>query len=470
MYHKVLHSPVSIDRYLPLLSPQFADELSSLARELGQLRFVHLNSTETGGGVAEILQSMVPLMNALGIATERIVIDPPAQFFQVTKRIHNLLQGAEGSLSREELEVYYGSIQQVADELSRRPVAADVWFFHDPQLLPLAGLLPRASQEVRVWVGHIDFTTPNPGVLDTLLPMVHEYDRLIFSLPSYGPAGLGENPPFSVAPPAIDPSSAKNVAMTESGATAITTAMGIDPARPLITQVSRFDLWKDPWGVIDAFRLARGHVPGLQLALLGLSQATDDPEALSVLASVSNHAAQDLDIHLYFDASGLPCSIDEAVNAFQVASQVVIQKSTREGFGLTVTEAMWKAKAVIGGDVGGIRIQIEDAVSGYLVSSSEECARRLVQLLQDPQLRTRLGEAARERVRERFLMPRLVFDYLQVAKAHAFKALETAGLNGSGANGAGALDALLTDVAAVPDADAEQVPVRLRRKRLTNNS
>ena len=426
MYHKVLHSPVSIDSYLPLLSDQFAEELTSLAGELGHLRFVHLNSTETGGGVAEILQSMVPLMNALGIATERIVIDPPSEFFQVTKRIHNLLQGAEGSLSKGELEIYYGSVRQVAEDLRRRPVAADVWFFHDPQLLPLAGLLPRTSQEVRIWIGHIDFTTPNPSVLDTLLPLVHDYHRLIFSLPSYVPARLSETPPVSIAPPAIDPLSVKNVALSESAAADITTALGIDPARPLITQVSRFDLWKDPWGVIDAFRLARNDVPGLQLALLGLSQATDDPEALDVLATVSNHAAQDPDIHLYFDASVLPCSIDEAVNAFQVASQVVIQKSTREGFGLTVTEAMWKAKPVIGGDVGGIRIQIDDAVSGYLVSSPEECAQRLVQLLQDPHLRARLGEAARESVRERFLMPRLAFDYLRAAKAHAFSAAETA--------------------------------------------
>jgi len=219
MYRKVLHPQVSIDQYLPLLPPKFLDELTSLASELGHLRFVHLNSTETGGGVAEILQSMVPLMNALGIATERIVIDPPSQFFQVTKRIHNLLQGAEGGLSKEDLEIYYGSIQQVADELRRRPVTADVWFFHDPQLLPLAGLLPRASREVRVWVGHIDFTSPNPNVLDALLPLVHDYDRLIFSLPSYVPAGLGETPPISVAPPAIDPLSPKNVAMAESAAT-----------------------------------------------------------------------------------------------------------------------------------------------------------------------------------------------------------------------------------------------------------
>ena len=336
-----------------------------------------------------------------------------------------------------------------------------------PSFFPWPGYCPGCPGKYGFGWRHVDLTTPNPSVLDNLLSLVHNYDRLIFSLPSYVPAGLSEAPPFSVAPPAIDPLSAKNVAMTESAATDITTALGIDPDRPLITQVSRFDLWKDPWGVIDAFRLARQQVPGLQLALLGLSQATDDPEALDVLASVSHHAAQDPDIHLYFDSTGLPTSIDETVSAFLVASQVVIQKSTREGFGLTVTEAMWKAKAVIGGNVGGIRIQIEDGMSGYLVSSPEECAMRIVQLLRDPQLRTRLGEAGRESVQERFLLPRLVFDYLQVAKAHAARAAETAGVDGRGANGSGSIEALLPGVAAVADPNAKKVPVRVPRKRPT---
>ena len=192
--------------------------------------------------------------------------------------------------------------------MRRSPVTADVWFFHDPQLLPLAGLLPRASREVRVWVGHIDFTTPNPSVLDTLLPLVHDYDRVIFSLPSYVPDGLGKTPPFFSRTARHRPvCRRKNVAMSEPAATGIITALGIDPARPLITQVSRFDLWKDPWGVIDAFRLARQQVPGLQLALLGLSQATDDPEGVGRVWPVfSHHAAQDPDIHLYFDSTGLP--------------------------------------------------------------------------------------------------------------------------------------------------------------------
>ena len=194
--------------------------------------------------------------------------------------------------------------------------------------------------------------------------------------------------------------------------------MGIDTDRPLITQVSRFDFWKDPWGVIDAYRTARKSVPGLQLALLGLSQATDDPEALEVLKTVSEHADGDPDIHMYIDPNEMPISVDEVVNAIQVVSEVLIQKSTREGFGLTVTEGMWKGKPVIGGDAGGIRVQINNGVSGDLVSSPDECAQRLVELLEDKGLRARIGEAAKESVRQQFLLPRLALDYLRTARAH----------------------------------------------------
>ena len=460
MYLRVTHPEVGIHQYLPLVSPRLVEDLTALAGELRDLRIVHFNSTAVGGGVAEVLQSMVPLMNALGIGTERIAINPPPRFFQVTKRIHNLLQGAEGSLSDEELEVYYRGIQEVADDLQRQPVTSGVWFFHDPQLLPLARLLPRKSGETRVWVGHIDLTTPNTSVLDTLVPLLQDYDRLIFSLPSYVPEGFGETPAVSIAPPAIDPLSPKNIPLPEKEARDIVVAMGIDSARPLVTQVSRFDRWKDPWGVIVAFRLARQEVPGLQLALLGLSQATDDPEALDVVSSVTQHAAQDPDIHLYFDAKDLPSSVDNVVNAFQVASQVVIQKSIREGFGLTVTEAMWKGKAVIGGDVGGIRTQIEDGVDGYLVDSPEMCAARMVQLLLDSQLRLRLGELAREKVRERFLMPRLVSDYLQIARAHYVQPAQL-----TGANGSGGPEDLLPEQPAALQGEPERVPVRAARKR-----
>ena len=368
---------VDFRQYSPLISSQLSDQLTGVAEQLRGRRIVHVNSTAKGGGVAEILQSMTPLMNALGIETEWIVINPPAEFFQVTKRIHNLLQGAPGTLSAEELKVYFGSIEDVAAEFRTSNAEADIWFMHDPQLLPLAGMLRENRGGVWNWVCHIDLT----------------------------------------APPAIDPVSAKNTAMQEPEAFKIVSAMGIDTARPLITQVSRFDLWKDPCGVIDAFRLARKDVPGLQLALLGLSEAIDDPESQVVYNSVAGHAEQDPDIHLYFSCEGLPTSIDRVVNAFQVASQVLLQKSTREGFGLTVTEAMWKGKPMIVGNVGGIRIQIEDGVSGYLVDSPEECARRIVNLISHPDTMLKMGQAAQESVRQRFLLPRLALDYLNVAQA-----------------------------------------------------
>jgi trehalose synthase len=423
MYLKLDYPPVSLDEYLSYMDPAQAEELVSLAEELRGLRMAHLNSTATGGGVAEVLQSMVPLFNALDIETERIVINPTdPEFFQVTKKIHNLLQGAEGSLSEDELEVYHENIRQVAKAMSRDSVSADVWFMHDPQLLPLAGLLRRNGQEDAkgwFWICHIDLTRPNENALESLLPLHSDYDHLIFSLEEYVPRHMLNGTPVYIAPPAIDPLTGKNRPLSEGKAWDIVSAMGIDRSRPLISQVSRFDLWKDPWGVIDAYRLARQSIPGLQLALLGLSQAADDPESLEVVNSVAAHAGGDPDIHLYHDPAGIPASIDGVVNAFQVASSVLMQKSTREGFGLTVTEAMWKGKPMIGGNAGGIRIQIEDGVSGYLVSSPAECADRIVALLTDNSLAEGIGSAAHESVMQRFLLPRLALDYLKVAREHA---------------------------------------------------
>ena len=461
MFLQLNHPPVSFDSFTPFMDPSLVAELTSLADNMSHLKVLHLNSTATGGGVAEILQSMVPFSNSLGIETERIVIDPPsADFFQVTKKIHNLLQGANGKLSEEELRVYYGCIEDVANEMEQSRVWADVWILHDPQLLPLARLLRKDDGAVWIWVCHIDLTTPNESVIKELLPLTQNYDHLVFSQQAYVPAHLGDNPPVNIAPPAIDPLSVKNTPMGEERALEIVETMGIDRNRPLIAQISRFDLWKDPWGVIDAFRIARESVPGLQLALLGLSQATDDPEALDVLSTVTEHAAGDPDIHMYHDPSDLPDSIDLIVNAFQVASLVLLQKSTREGFGLTVTEAMWKGKPTIGGDSGGIRVQIEDGVNGFLVSSPEECATRLVALLQDPALRSHMGAAARESVRQRFLLPRLALDWLKVAQAHVPGLAAAQNVNGRHAVGLEELEEL------VPVAVPVQKPAAVRKNRL----
>ena len=420
MLLRMTYPEVAASDYWNLLSSQLREDFEHLVHQVKNLRFVHVNSTAVGGGVAEVLQSLGPLMNSLGVETERVVInpaDPP--FFQVTKKLHNLLQGAEGSLSPGEFGLYMDTLARVAGDIEARQLDADVWFLHDPQLLPLAQLLPRRGGETRLWVCHIDLTTPNREVMDQLLPLTAAYDGLVFSLDSYIPAGLGSNTPVYVAPPAIDPLTPKNAPITDAEAKAIVSAMGIDPDRPLVTQVSRFDFWKDPWGVIDAYRIARQFVPGLQLALLGISQAADDPEAADVVNRVADHADGDPDIHLYFQPDGLPDSIDRIVNAFQSASLVVMQKSLREGFGLTVAEAMWKGTALVGGDVGGIRVQVEDGVNGCLVGSPEECAERMVSLLRDPSLRLRIGAAARDSVRDNYLLPRLALDYLRAAAAVA---------------------------------------------------
>ena len=403
--------------YLDLQPADSAHQLTELGNRLNGLKMIHINSTAYGGGVAELLHSLIPLSNALGVETQRLVMTPKdIRFFDVTKRIHNMLQGAEGQLSEEELAIYYGCLDDVADEINNSDLQADVWYFHDPQLLPLGRRLKPEIAPTRIWIVHIDLTNPNQWLLDELLPLTSAYRTIVCSLESYVPQRLPEGLNVSIAPPAIDPLTAKNAKMPADDAAQVIRSLGIDVSRPLVTQVSRFDVWKDPWGVIDAFRIARQTHPGLQLALLGLSQADDDPEGAAVLESVREHAANDPDIHMFFSPDGLLATNDQIVNALQTYSLVLVQKSTREGFGLTVSEGMWKGKPVIGGNVGGIRLQIVDGESGYLVDSAEEAGNRMAQLLDNPELRAAIGAAAQDRVRQRFLIPRLLHDYLQVGE------------------------------------------------------
>ena len=403
--------------YLDLMPAAAAADLVAIAAQFAGSSILHINSTAYGGGVAEILHSLVPLSSSLGIATRRAVITPhDARFFDVTKRIHNMLQGADGKLTADELAVYYGCLDRIAAEIQESGLQADVWFCHDPQLLPLGRLLDRQTAGARLWVVHIDLTEPNPWLMDELLPLTGAYDLLICSSQDYAPRDVPAATPVFVAPPAIDPLAPKNAPMPAAQAARIAAALGIDADRPLVTQVSRFDAWKDPWGVIDAFRVARESHPGLQLALLGLSQAKDDPEGEQVLNSVCEYAAGDPDIHLYFSTENLPASNDEIVNALQTHSRVLVQKSTREGFGLTVSEGMWKSKPMIGGNAGGIRMQIVDGESGFLVDSPKQAGERMQRLLADDGLRSEIGRNARDRVRQRFLMPRLLNDYLHAAR------------------------------------------------------
>jgi trehalose synthase len=284
----------------------------------------------------------------------------------------------------------------------------DVVVIHDP--LP-AGVRAGALEKAKHWVWrcHIDLSTPNRSTLERLLPLIRSYDATVWHLPQYVPADL-DGHQIKIVPPAIDPLSPKNMALSPDDAAFVCDQFGIDTERPLVCQVSRFDPWKDPIGVIDAYRMITEEVPDAQLALVG-SMATDDPEGWEFFQNTFRYADGDPDIKILNNLNNVGAI---EVNAFQSQADVLIQKSIREGFGLTVTEGLWKGRPVVAGDVGGIPLQIEDSISGFLVSSPEETAKRTVEVLADPELAKRLGRAGKERAREQFLTPRLLRDWMQI--------------------------------------------------------
>jgi trehalose synthase len=263
-----------------------------------------------------------------------------------------------------------------------------------------------------VWRCHIDLSTPNPEAIERLTPMIADYDHAVFHVEDYVPKGVDGKHSVHICPPAIDPLSPKNMALSPEDAAFVCDQFGIDVDRPLMCQVSRFDPWKDPMGVIDAYRQVNEQVPEAQLALVG-SMATDDPEGWEFFNSTMAYADGDPDIHILNNLNNVGAI---EVNAFQSQADVMIQKSTREGFGLTVSEALWKARPFIGGAVGGIPLQVEDGETGYLVTSPEECADRSVEILKDPDLGRQLGRAGKEHVRQHFLTPRLLRDWLRIFK------------------------------------------------------
>ena len=404
MLQRVETPPRDLQPYREWVDGETFDGLERLAARLRDLKVAHLNATSVGGGVAEILRSLVPLMNGLGVETDWYCIAPNRDFFQVTKNIHNSLQGGSWKFDSKAIEIFLLQNRRIAAEIQELNV--DLWVVHDPQLcLVNAGMLMFRQA---IWHCHIDTSTPNSAVWNYLHRFLKGYDRLIFCLPEYV---NGSAPPEKVTflRPAIDPLTLKNQPLPRSKAKEILAGLSIDPERPVISQVSRFDPWKDPLGVIDVYRMAKREIPNLQLALVGVIEAQDDPEADVVFEHVKRYQAGDPDIHLFSN----PEQVGHLeVNAFQTASDVVLQKSLREGFGLTVAEAMWKETPVVGGNCGGIRVQIEDGKNGFLVNTPEECARRVVELIKDQDLRKRMGAAGQKTVRSRYLIPRLLRDYL----------------------------------------------------------
>ncbi len=397
-----------LDRYAEHAGRDAVEQLRQLAEPLAGLRVVHVNSTRVGGGVAEILESLVPLMRALELDASWEVIEGNEDFFACTKSFHNALQGKALRIPPNLLSEYERVNAANAERM--RPILqeADVVFIHDPQPAPLLGHFPDRTGKW-IWRCHIDLSHPYRPVWNYVREFVMGYDASIFSLDAF--AQTMPHPVYLI-PPSIDPLSEKNLPYRSKEVRKVFKECGIDPRRPLLLQVSRFDRFKDPVGVIRAYRLATEFVPSLQLVLVGGS-AADDPEGAAVLAEVYAAAEGDPDIHiLSAEHYG-----DRFIGALQSAADIVLQKSIREGFGLTVTEAMWKGKPVIGGNTGGIRLQLVDHRTGFLVDTPEGAAMRIRYLLSDRRRIHQIGQNARELVRHNFLTTRHLREYLTLILA-----------------------------------------------------
>lgn len=385
-----------IEDYEPLVGAESVERIVRKAKPLHDFHVTNINSTYYGGGVAQLLSSLTLLMNSLGIRTGWRAIHGPPDFFSVTKKMHNALQGGDINLSERKMELYE---EVVYENAIRNHLDHDLIIVHDPQPLPLISHYRKKSPWV--WRCHVDLSNPNRELWNYLTPFVEKYDAAIVSSKDYV---QDIKTPQLVFMPAIDPFSIINRQFSEREIDERLNHYGIPTDLPLVVQISRFDHWKDPKGVIEAFKLARKEVDST-LVLVG-NVATDDPEGEEVYDSLLECREERIIVHSIQDSA--------LVNALQRKAAVVLQKSLREGFGLTVSEAMWKGTPVIGGNVGGIRFQIDDGVNGFLVSSIEEAAQRIVQLVKDRHLRDLMGQRAKEKVRRNFLLSRYLEQYLDL--------------------------------------------------------
>lgn len=391
-----------LNDYAPVVGSNSISQLRQLARELSGARVVHVNSTRVGGGVAEILGWLVPLMNDLGLETSWEIVEGHSEFFGVTKSFHNALQGTNTPLTDKMLDIYKTTLAHNAERL--RPILeeADFVFIHDPQPAGLFDFCPN-RKGIWIWRCHIDVSHPNRRFWNFLKSQVSNYQASIFSMPDF--AQSLPHPQFMIAP-SIDPLSMKNCDLPDSEVAATLDQLGIPDDLPILTQISRFDRFKDPVGVIEAFGLLSASVHA-RLVLAG-GGATDDPEGAAVLEEVRDAVNGNGNIHVL----ELPPDAHRTINALQRASTVVIQKSTKEGFGLTVTEALWKSKPVIGGNVGGIRRQVFNHHTGYLVNTPQGAAMRLQELLRNPRRLERMGKEGKRFVTDNFLLNRHLREYL----------------------------------------------------------
>lgn len=393
-----------LDNYRKVVGDQPIYELTQLAVLLKGVKVLHINSTKTGGGVAEILMSMTQLMAALGIETQWEILKGTPDFFECTKLFHNSIQGLKNSIPNSHLLKTYEQVNRDNVEYLQPLLdQADVVFIHDPQPAALINFFPNRKNKW-VWRCHIDAANPQRDVWKFLRQFVYKYDASVFSLADF----VQTLPhPIHLIPPSIDPLSAKNQELSSEEMRTIYSQFPLDPDRPFVLQVSRFDYFKDPLGVIKAYQLTKKYKPDLQLVLAG-GGALDDPEGEAVLKEVQIAAKNDSDIHILY----LPSDSHTTINALQSHAEIVLQKSIKEGFGLTVSEALWKKKPVIGGNSGGIRLQVINNQTGYLVDTPEGASERMRYLLQNSERKREMGEKGRRLVHENFLITRHLRDYL----------------------------------------------------------
>jgi trehalose synthase len=397
-----------LDDYADIVGAEAIARIREAAAPLAGARVLHLNATAYGGGVAELLATHVPLLRSAGIDAEWRVIRGSDEFFAITKQVHNALQGGKVDWTDQMQRTY---LERVLDNAFDLEGEYDFVITHDPQPAGMLNFLrdsPQNRPETKwVWRCHIDLTDADAEVWSFFRPLVELHDASVFTMPQFVPSTLDMDRVVQ-APPCIDPLSVKNLDLPRPFGEELCKQYGVDVRRPIVCQVSRYDPWKDPLGVIEAFRIAREKVTDAQLVLAG-SMATDDPEGFHVWEQVQEARGGDPDIHLL---SNIQQVGNVQINAFQRLANVVVQKSIREGFGLTVSEALWKGRPVVGGRAGGIELQIRDGYDGYLVSSVEECAARIIDLLADPVGADAMGTQGREHVRDNFLSTRELHDWL----------------------------------------------------------
>jgi trehalose synthase len=399
-----------LDDYADVVEPGTIERIREMAAPLKGARVLHVNATAYGGGVAELLATHVPLLRDLGIDAEWQVIHGSDEFFAVTKTMHNALQGAAVEWTAHEERVY---LERVLANALLIEGEWDYVVIHDPQPAAIRdyarahGVAPATTKWV--WRCHIDLTDANKQIFEFLRPFIESYDASVWTMQQFVPRSLKMDR-VVIAPPCIDPLSVKNLDLPKPFVDEIVKQYGVRPSHPLIVQISRFDPWKDPVGVIEAYRIVREHIPEVQLVLAG-SMATDDPEGFHYWELADQARAGDENVHLL---SNIQQVGNVQINAFQRAAHVVMQKSVREGFGLTVSEGLWKGRPVVGGRAGGITLQIEDGVDGFLVDSAESAGKRACDLLNDPARADAMGAAGREHVRRNFLSTRELEDWLRL--------------------------------------------------------